>query len=126
MAKILIVDDDPSLLRVLRRILEDAGHEVTEESNGAWALRRFTGRPSDLVITDIYMPDMDGIQFLMRVREAFPEARIIVMSGGSYLPGESVLEAGRALGADGILAKPFDADEVDRLVTSVLDKEVGS
>ncbi len=126
MAKILIVDDDASLLRVLRRILEDAGHEVTEESNGAWALRRFTGRPSDLVITDIYMPDMDGIQFLMRVREAFPEARIIVMSGGSYLPGESVLEAGSALGADGILAKPFDADEVDRLVTSVLDKEVGS
>ena len=120
MAKILIVDDDPSLLRVLRRILEDAGHEVTEESNGAWALRRFTGRPSDLVITDIYMPDMDGIQFLMRVREAFPEARIIVMSGGSYLPGESVLKAGRALGADGILAKPFNADEVDRLVTSVL------
>ncbi len=126
MAQILIVDDDPSLLSSLRGTLEDAGPDVTEESDGARALRRFAGRPSDLVITDIYMPDMDGIQFLMRVRECFPEAKIIGMSGGGYLPGESVLEAARALGADGVLEKPFDADEVDRLVGSVLTEEVGS
>ncbi len=126
MAQILIVDDDPDLLSSLRDLLEDAGHDVTEESDGARALRRFAGRPSDLVITDIYMPDMDGIQFLMRVREAFPEAKIIGMSGGGYLPGESVLEAARALGAVGVLEKPLDADEVVRLVASALNDDVES
>ena len=126
MAQILIVDDDPSLLRTLRRILEDAGHEVTEESDGARALRRFAGHPSDLVITDIYMPEMDGIEFLMRLRECFPEAKIIAMSGGGFLEKESVLEGARALGAVRVLPKPFDADEVDRLVASVLNEEVES
>ncbi len=89
-------------------------------------MRRFAGHPTDLVITDIYMPEMDGIQLLMRIREAFPEAKIIGMSGGGYLPGESVLEAARALGADGLLAKPLDMDEVVRLVASVLNDDVES
>ena len=59
MAQILIVDDDPNLRRVLRGVLETAGHEVTEESDGSRALGRFAGHPSDLVITDIYMPERD-------------------------------------------------------------------
>ena len=125
MAQILIVDDDPNLLRSLRGILEDEGHEVTEESDGGRALRRFAGRPSDLVITDVYMPEMTGIEFIMRVREAFPEAKIIGMSGGGYLPGESVLEAATALGAVGVLAKPLDMDEVVRMVASALNDDVG-
>ena len=126
MAQILIVDDDPRLLRSLRSVLEDAGHDVTEESDGARALKRFAGHPSDLVITDIYMPEMDGIEFLIRLRDAFPEAKIIGMSGGGYMPKESVLEAAHWSGVDGRLAKPLDADEVVRLVASVLNEEVES
>ncbi len=126
MAQILIVDDDPSLLRSLRGILEDAGHEVTEESDGSRALRRFAGHPTDLVITDMYMPEMNGIEFLIRLREAFPEAKVIGMSGGGHLAKESVLEGARALGAVGILTKPLDVDEVDRLVASVLNDDVES
>ena len=125
MAQILIVDDEPNLLRLLRSILEDEGHEVTEESDGSRALRRFAGSPSDLVITDMYMPEMNGIEFVMRVREAFPEAKIIGMSGGGHLDKESVLDAARALGATGVLAKPFEADEVVSLVASVLNDDVG-
>lgn len=120
MAQILIVDDDPGLLSALRGILEDAGHEVTEESDGSRALRRFAGHPTDLVITDVYMPEMNGIEFLMRLREAFPEAKVIGMSGGGHLDKEPVLEGARALGAAGILAKPLDVDEVNRVVESVL------
>lgn len=126
MARILIVDDDVSLLASLRSILEDEGHEVEEEVDGARALRHFAGHPSDLIITDVYMPEMDGIQFAMRVREAFPEAKIIGMSGGGFLTGESVLEALEALGAVGKLEKPLDADEVNRVVRSALGETTAS
>ncbi len=120
MARILIVDDDVSLLASLRSILEDEGHEVEEAVDGAQALRRFAGRPSDLIITDVYMPEMNGIEFAMRVQEAFPEAKIIGMSGGRFLPGASVLEALEALRAVGKIEKPLDADEVIRVVRSAL------
>ena len=126
MAQILIVDDDPSILRVLRGVLEAEGHEVTEESDGGRALRRFAGRPADLVITDMYMPEMNGIEFLMRLHKAFPEAKVIGMSGGGFMAADSVLEGARALGAADILAKPFDADELLRSVESVLKEETGS
>ena len=89
MARILIIDDQPAVLRALRSTLEQAGHEVTEAPEGKTALRHFAGKPTDLVISDIYMPEMDGIDFLMRVREAFPEARIVAMSGGGHLSRDS-------------------------------------
>ena len=126
MAHILIVDDDANLRASLRSILEDEGHEVEEEVDGARALRRFAGHPSDLVITDVYMPEMNGIEFAMRVQEAFPEAKIIGMSGGGFLPGASVLEALQALGAVGKLEKPLDADEVIRVVKSALGETTAS
>jgi DNA-binding NarL/FixJ family response regulator len=70
------------------------------------------------------MPEMDGIEFLIQVRQVFPEAKIIGMSGGSYLPKESVLETAHRCGAAGILAKPLDMDEVLSLVDSVLNDDV--
>jgi CheY-like chemotaxis protein len=63
-------------------------------------------------MTDIFMPEMDGIEFIMRVKEAFPEARIIAMSGGGRLSMDSVLGAAGMLGAGDVLAKPFTAGEV--------------
>lgn len=126
MARILIVDDDANLRASLRSVLEDEGHEVEEEVDGARALRLFVGHPSDLIITDVYMPQMNGIEFAMRVRETFPEAKIIGMSGGGFLTGESVLGALEALGAVGKLEKPFDADEVIRVVRSALGETTAS
>ncbi len=120
MATILIIDDEPEILRVLRRVLEAKGHVVEEASDGQTALRHFAGHPTDLVITDIYMPEMDGIEFIMRVKEAFPEARIIAISGGGGLVKEEVLGAAAELGADMILEKPFSADQVTDAVTQVL------
>lgn len=112
MATILIIDDDESILRPLRRILESQGHDVVEATDGGTALRRFAGHPTDLVVTDIFMPEMDGIEFIMRVKEAFPEARVIAMSGGGRLPMENVLGAAEKLGAEAVLEKPFTVDEV--------------
>jgi len=120
LASILIIDDKPEVLRVLRKVLEGAGHTVTEAPDGQTALRWFAGRPTDLVVTDIYMPEMDGLEFLMRVREAFPETRVVAMSGGGFLGKDLVLKAAEILGAREILAKPFTAQEVLEAVERAL------
>ncbi len=123
MASILIIDDQPEVLRALRKTLQREGHTVTDAADGKAALRRFAGSPTDLVISDIYMPEMDGIEFLMRVREAFPEARIIALSGGGYLGKEEVLAAAGNLGAVGILEKPFSVEECLELVRRALEAD---
>jgi CheY-like chemotaxis protein len=110
MATILIIDDDERILRALTRMLEDVGHQVRQALNGKDALRWFAGAPTDLVITDVFMPEMDGIEFTMRLRETFPETPIIAMSGGMTIPGEVVLEATKALGAVATLTKPLTAE----------------
>jgi len=120
MARIMIVEDDDALRSVLRRSLETEGHQVIEEPDGGSALRHFAGDPADLVVSDVFMPVMDGIDFLMRVRDAFPEARIIVMSGGGDLGKTSVLDAAARLGADGVLEKPFEIAEFLEMVRATL------
>jgi len=112
MATILIIDDQPDILRVLTKILEGAGHNVMEAADCKRALRWFAGRPTDLVVTDICMPEMNGIEFLMRLREAFPETPVVAMSGGGSISKESLLGAASLLGADQILEKPFTAEQV--------------
>lgn len=120
MADILIIDDDAEILRALRKVLEAEGHSVTEAQDGKTALRHFAGDPADLVISDVYMPEMDGIEFLIRLKEAFPETRVIAMSGGGHLPKDRVLGAASELGAEGILEKPFTVEEVLKVVEQVL------
>ena len=123
MSRILIVDDDPDILQTLRRVLESQGHTVSEALDGKAALRYFAGDPADLVISDIYMPDMDGIEFLIRVREAFPEAKVLAMSGGGHLTKERVLGAASMLGATGVLEKPFTIEDVLEAVKEALEAE---
>ena len=112
MAEILIIDDEPGVLGILRKILESDGHSVAEAPDGEVALRHFEGKPADLVITDIFMPGMDGIEFLVHIRKTFPEARVLAMSGGGLLSRDQALSDAALLGADGILQKPFTKDEV--------------
>ncbi len=122
MARILVIDDEKEIPRALRKILEGEGHAVEEATDGKTALRRFAGRPTDLVITDIYMPEMDGIELILRLREAFPESRIIAMSGGGFLSKDRVLGAASMLGADGVLEKPFSGEDALEVVARVLDE----
>jgi len=123
MAEILIIDDEPGVLGILRRILEFAGHSVVEAPDGEVALRHFEGKPADLVITDIFMPGMDGIEFLVHVRKTFPEARVLAMSGGGLLSRDQALSDAALLGADGILQKPFTKDEVLEAVARTLTSD---
>ena len=124
MASILIIDDEDPVREILRRLLERVGHTVSEAADGKTALRMYAGNPTDLVITDVYMPEMDGIEFLIRVLEAFPEARVIALSGGSFLGKEEVLRDAAQLGAVGILEKPFSVEECLEVVRTALEGDV--
>ncbi|MDZ7778796.1 MAG: response regulator [Gemmatimonadota bacterium] len=121
MARILIIDDDNEARAGLRRLLESEGHDVEEASDGSQALRRFAGSPADVVFTDIFMPRMDGLEFVMRLRETFPEAPIVAMSGGGHLEAEPVLHAADALGVVRSLAKPLTRDAVREALEVALD-----
>ncbi|MBT8488260.1 MAG: response regulator [Gemmatimonadetes bacterium] len=116
MATVLVIDDDPQIRRVLRRFIEREGHDVVEAEDGKVALRRFVGEPTDMVITDIYMPEMDGIELLIRLRETFPETKLVAMSGGGAIAAGHLLRAASALGAIAVLEKPFDLDVVREIL----------
>lgn len=120
MPNILIVDDDDDIRRVLRRILETDGHVVADCANGQDALLAMGTRRPDLVITDVYMPEMDGIEFLVRLREKDPDLPVLAVSGGSLATADFVLEDASQLGANAVLAKPFDIDEMRQTVRHLL------
>jgi two-component system, chemotaxis family, chemotaxis protein CheY len=80
-ARILVVDDDNAIRLLLRSMLERWGHSVVEAENGAEGLQYYRAAPADLVITDIQMPVMDGLQMIKALRDDFPKAKIIAISG---------------------------------------------
>jgi DNA-binding NtrC family response regulator len=112
MATILVIDDDASIRRSLRRILELHGHQVREADNGSAALDLEARGDLDLVITDIYMPEMDGIEFLIRFRDLYPRTPVIAISGGGYAPKEFVLKDATLIGARATISKPLTVDGV--------------
>jgi two-component system response regulator (stage 0 sporulation protein F) len=118
MASILVIDDNELVRGFLRAVLEQQGHAVTEAGQGRAALQRLRQSPVDLVLTDIYMPDCDGLEVIMTLRREFPSIRIVAMSGGSG--DRNLLAAARQLGAQDVLEKPIDAKDLIKSVASVL------
>lgn len=121
MARVLIVDDEDAIRNVLLRILTRADHEVEACPDGASALEVARSWSPDLVITDVYMPEMDGIEFLIQIREEQPDLPIIVISGGAqHSTADFVLEDAGQLGAVSTLPKPFEMNEVLEAVSAAL------
>jgi two-component system chemotaxis response regulator CheY len=109
----LVVDDTEDLRKVVRRILEAAGYDVDEAQDGRAALERFRAQPADVVLTDIYMDGMDGIQFTRALEREFGNVPIIAMSGGGVVQeAPATLEVVSRLGARATLTKPFSADQL--------------
>jgi CheY-like chemotaxis protein len=93
----------------MRLLLERAGYEVELAPNGARALELQRARPSEVLITDIFMPETDGLETIARFRREHPGVRIIAMSGGGvHVRGETYLATAGIAGADAVLRKPFD------------------
>ncbi len=107
MTRVLLVDDDSIVLDTLTQILEAAGYDVQPANGGAQGLQSYQARRPDVVITDVIMPEMDGIEFIQRLRDIDPGAKIIAISGGSGRGYFENLEAVRRLTPVAILPKPF-------------------
>ncbi len=121
MARILIVDDDGSIRALLREVLEEEGYQVGEAADGKQGVLRYREDPADLVITDILMPEKDGVELIMELQESFPEVKIIAMSGGGRgLDSQFNLRIARDFGAVQLMEKPFTRKQVLETVRRVL------
>ena len=117
---ILLVDDDGSLRSMLRRTLERAGYAVVEATNGRSALAALAHNTVDLVLTDVIMPDMEGIELILQLRKTRPELPVIAMSGGGVLPAGEYLQMALDMGAVSVLAKPFDSTAMLSAVAAIV------
>src|SRR3989449_3886610 len=116
-ASILVVDDEESILTSLSSILQDEGYEVAVAKNGVEALRVYIMDPPDLMLLDIWMPEMDGMETLRRVRELVPTAQVMMMSGHGSI--ETAVKAIK-LGAYDYIEKPLSLEKVTILVRHAL------
>ena len=121
MNKILLVDDEPLFADMVRKALIAFGHEVVLARNGKEALTLYDAQTMSLVITDLMMPDMDGMELIMKLQQLDPAVRIIAMSGGGKANPESYLPVAERLGAVKTLAKPFSLAVLAAAVQECLD-----
>jgi CheY-like chemotaxis protein len=108
---ILIVDDEPEVLNLLRFVLEGEGYEIRSAQNGKQAIAQLKQASVGIVLTDLAMPEQDGIETILAIRKQYPDLKVVAMSGTF---ADSVLDAARHLGADAVLAKPIEVDELLR------------
>ena len=120
MGRILIIDDDRAMRGTMRKILEREGHEVREAGDGAVGLKLVREDPPEVVVTDLIMPNKEGIETIIELRAESPGVRILAVSGGDLdLPAGRLFDAD-ALGADASLPKPFTVDQLRAAVAALL------
>jgi DNA-binding NtrC family response regulator len=120
MAHILVIEDDDSVRKALSQTVVRLGHEVSSASNGKEGLSRAEERPPDLVITDLIMPDTEGLETIIELRRRSPQIRIIAISGGGRLSTENFLGVAKKFGAYDTLAKPFSREELKTAIDAAL------
>lgn len=121
MPRVLVIDDEPDLRELIRELLDDAGYEVVEAANGREGVARFAEAPTDLVITDIMMPEQDGIQTVIELRRTRPSTKIIAISGGGPARNLDFLQFAKRVGAVEVLVKPFTNDQLVGAVKKALE-----
>src|SRR5687768_6329864 len=104
MQKILIIDDEPLIRHLLRQMLQTEGYEVEEAEDGCEGIQRYRAAPADLVITDVQMPRLNGLDMIKALHQEFPEVKVIVISSD----GDKVRHGAQALGIQDIFQKPFE------------------
>jgi CheY-like chemotaxis protein len=117
---ILVIEDDVELLRQLGAAFAGAGYEVHAAVDGEIGLKRFRSAAPNLVLTDILMPNREGLETIMAMREVRPDVKIIAMSGGGRIGPYEFLNLAHHLGADAVLAKPFRLGDLLTLVQQTL------
>lgn len=124
MANVLLIDDDLLFRKMMRRALQDAGHAVRDAENGEIGLGMFAAKPADVVVTDILMPEKEGIETIQELRRLAGPIKILAVSGGGHrITALDVLGIARRLGADDVLWKPFRPQELVERVARLLDPQ---
>lgn len=120
MSRILIIDDDDLIRQMLRAVLEREGYDVLDASDGREGLRVFMKNPVDLVVTDLVMPEKEGLEIIIELRRNFPDLKIIAISGGGTVGGSQYLDVAGKLGADKIMGKPLKLREFIAIVKGLM------
>ena len=123
MAKILVFDDEPSILLMLKKLLEKAGHEVEVALNGKDGMVLFEKNKPDLLITDIIMPEKEGLETIYELRRSYPELKIIAISGGGRIGPDGYLPGAKLMGANAIFTKPLIPKEFLKVVGDLLGEK---
>lgn len=121
MARILIADDDQQVRVMLKMTLERAGYEVFEAEDGNEAVKKFKSEKPDLVVTDIVMPEKEGIETIMELRALDPNVQIIAISGGGRINPEDYLNWAKKFGVQKTFIKPVDRDLLLESVAELLE-----
>jgi DNA-binding response OmpR family regulator len=125
MANVLLVEDDSELRKALRLNLEEFGHKVVEAGDGREAMLLFRSVGADIVVTDLVMPEKEGLETISEFRRHRPELPIVAMSGGGRIAPGLNLSMALRLGARRVLLKPFPISELDQAVTELTGKGAG-
>ena len=121
MFRVIVADDDEQVRLMLRMTLEQAGYEVMGAADGNFASEMQREQPADVLITDIIMPDCEGLETIRQFRREFPEVRIIAISGGGKVQPDDYLRMAGRFGADRVFTKPVDRAALLGAVADLLD-----
>ncbi len=119
MARILIIDDDEPLLMTLEQVLLAIGHAVVTAGDGLQAAKLFRAEPFELILTDLVMPNREGLETIIELHREFPDVGVIAMSGGVTLSKTYLAMAAR-LGAHRTLSKPFTPGQLTQAIDEAL------
>jgi DNA-binding response OmpR family regulator len=125
MPGIMIVEDDNDLREMLKVSLTRRRFTVLEAENGKDAINHFKPEVTDLVITDLIMPEEDGLKVIMKLHELKPSLKIVAISGGGKAGPASYLNLAKALGADVVFSKPFSVNDLIKKIEELLEIEQG-
>jgi YesN/AraC family two-component response regulator len=123
MARILLIDDDASVRTPLSLILSHFGHVVIEACDGREGMELFTVANADLVITDIVMPEKEGLEVLREMRKLRPLVKVIAISGGGRVNPTDYLRMATFLGASKVLAKPISSEALIAAINEVTNAD---
>ncbi|MEX1021243.1 MAG: response regulator [Litorilinea sp.] len=120
MARILIIDDNAEIRLILAEVLDEAGYTTVTAPSGKHAIDFHLDAPVDMVITDIFMPDTDGLEVIYQFRRRFPDVKIIAISGGGARGLTELLTVAKRMGAQRTFMKPFEWQEILNAVAELV------
>lgn len=123
MPRILVIDDDPQLRTLLSRYFGRRGYDVLEAADGSAGLAAFREQGADVIITDLIMPGKEGMETIMELRQEYPDAKIIAISGGGRVAPEGYLQLAKGIGATRVFSKPFELEQLKAAVDELLVQE---